>query len=99
MAVRFPPLPLRPRRAILLADVSSLDIRDAGEVSWPNPDDLSHMKLIVRPDSGLWKHGTFEFTIDVGSEYPIKPPTVLCQTKVWQYTHSVSTAMRVRVCV
>ena len=45
--------------------------------------DLCHNVLTITPDSGHWRGATFEFSLDVPDEYPMKPPRVLCKTPVY----------------
>jgi ubiquitin-conjugating enzyme E2 M len=41
------------------------------------------MTLKISPEMGYWKGASFDFTISVPAEYPIKPPKVLCKTKIY----------------
>ncbi len=46
-------------------------------------DDLREFTLIVRPEEGYWRGGTFVFIIKVPPEYNIKPPSAHCKTRIW----------------
>ena len=41
------------------------------------------MQVTVRPDSGLWKGGAYEITVDVPPMYPHKPPKCRCETPIY----------------
>lgn len=47
-----------------------------------DPDDLLNFKLIICPDDGFYKDGSFKFNFKVGPNYPHEPPKVKCETKV-----------------
>jgi ubiquitin-conjugating enzyme E2 M len=52
-----------------------------GHVVFPRPDDLMNMEVTLKPDQGLWKGGTFKFTIAVPDAYPHDPPKVSARTR------------------
>lgn len=52
-------------------------------IDFEDVDDLRNFTLIVKPDEGLWKGGTFSFLVEIPPEYNIKPPAVKCQTRLW----------------
>jgi len=42
------------------------------------------MKLNCKPDGdSYWKGGTYEFSIEVLKDYPMSPPKVHCNTKIF----------------
>lgn len=47
------------------------------------PDELHHFEVIVRPNEGFWKGGTFVFVVDVPTEYNLRPPMCTCKTRIW----------------
>ncbi|KAH7727023.1 Ubiquitin-conjugating enzyme family protein [Aphelenchoides avenae] len=53
------------------------------KLHFPTPTQLQNMELTVKPQSGLYKGGTFKFTITVPPEYNNSPPAVKCETRVW----------------
>lgn len=65
------------------ADISELDAGSVGNVTFPEPDNLMKMRLTVRPDKGLWAGAPFEFSIEVGGDYPHKAPQVKCLTRIY----------------
>jgi ubiquitin-protein ligase len=67
---------------IHIADITELDAGKVGSVTWPEPSDLTNMKLTVRPDKGLWAGAPFTFSIRIPDGYPHDAPKVLCETKV-----------------
>lgn len=38
-----------------------------------------YFEVEVRPDSGYWSGGAFQFTIQIAPDYPMTPPKVLCK--------------------
>jgi ubiquitin-protein ligase len=58
------------------ADIAELDAGKVGHVVFPRPDDLMNMEVTLKPDQGMWKGGTFKFTIAVPDAYPHDPPKV-----------------------
>lgn len=52
-------------------------------MEWPNPSDLTSMRLTVKPDRGLWAGAPFVFSIKVPDMYPHDPPKVMCLTKLY----------------
>lgn len=67
----------------LVKDQEELDGYGATAVCTPKPDQITEMSLKIAPEMGYWKGGSFDFTISVPAEYPIKPPKVLCKTKIY----------------
>jgi ubiquitin-conjugating enzyme E2 M len=64
-------------------DIANLDTGDAATVKFPKENDLTNFELYVTPDTGYWKGATYKFTFDIPSDYPHKPPKVLCKTKIY----------------
>ena len=52
-------------------------------VSFGDVDDLRRFTLYISPEEGYWKGGKFTFEIEIPPEYNIKPPKVVCLTKLW----------------
>ena len=36
--------------------------------------------VIITPDNGYWKGGSFLFSFEIGSDYPMSPPSVSCRS-------------------
>lgn len=64
-------------------DFQELDLPHNAKLNVPDPDDLLHFEISVRPDDGLWHGGEFTFNFDVPDNYPHKPPKVKCRTLVY----------------
>ncbi len=60
-----------------------MDAGNAAKVDFPNPNDLTHFMVTIRPDTGFWAGARYIFNFTIHSEYPHKPPKVLCQTKIY----------------
>lgn len=64
-------------------DVNELDVPASIRVSFPDPDNLMHLALVLTPQEGYYAAASFHFTIDVPDDYPHKPPKVKCATMVY----------------
>jgi ubiquitin-conjugating enzyme E2 F len=59
-------------------------------VVFSDPDNLRSFSIVVSPDQGFWKNGRFFFDITIPEEYNMKPPHVVCRTKVWHPNIAIS---------
>lgn len=69
-----------------LAPTEITDLSDLGsniKLVWPDPSNLMLMNVTITPSEGRWRNASFLFSIEVGEDYPIKAPKVLCKTAVW----------------
>lgn len=64
-------------------DVDELDPPSSISVSFPNPDDLMNISLVLTPKEGYYAGGAFSFTVSVPEDYPHSPPKVHCNTLVY----------------
>ena len=64
-------------------DITELDGGSVAEAEFPNPNDLTSFNVIVKPSQGYWSGGRFVFKFSVTSDYPHKPPKVVCDTKIY----------------
>ena len=73
------------RSRFLTQEVSEVEacLPKTCRIQFDNVDDLRQFVLIISPDEGYWRGGTFVFDIHVPVEYNIKPPTAHCRTKIW----------------
>jgi len=53
------------------------------ELIFPDPKDLAHFNVILRPDEGIYAGGRFKFSVEVTPEYNMQPPKVHCLTPVF----------------
>ena len=53
------------------------------KTSFPNPDDLLNFVLMIDPDEGMYKGGSFHFNFAVNQNFPHDPPKVKCQQKIY----------------
>lgn len=67
----------------LQKDVSELNLPPNMSVEFPNPDDLMHFKLFLTPPEGIYRGGRVSFTFSVNSNYPIEPPKIKCDQKIY----------------
>ncbi|KAI9229188.1 MAG: putative E2 ubiquitin-conjugating enzyme [Piptocephalis tieghemiana] len=64
-------------------DLSEMDLPSTMKMSFPNPDDILHFTMTIKPDEGYYQGGTFHFTFTISPEYPHQPPKVLCTQKIY----------------
>lgn len=50
---------------------------------FPNPDDILNFNLIIEPDEGMYKGGSFTFTFNINQNFPHDPPKVKCTQKIY----------------
>ncbi|XP_003388007.1 PREDICTED: NEDD8-conjugating enzyme UBE2F-like [Amphimedon queenslandica] len=73
------------RSQILTAEASELGdvLPKSCTLKFDNPDNLRQFQIVIEPDEGYWKNGRFTFEVTVPPEYNIKPPSVICLTRLW----------------
>lgn len=71
--------------AILRAqkDIAELSPSQGITVTFPDPDDIMHFNVAVRPAEGLWKGAEIKFRIDIPLTFPYDPPKATCDTLVY----------------
>nr|AAB07018.1 AsSLR8.60 [Ascaris suum] len=62
---------------------SSLKKMTTCKLHFPSTSALHQMELTVTPSEGIYKGGSFKFSINVPPEYNNVPPVVKCLTRVW----------------
>ena len=55
------------------------------KITFPDPDNLMKFEVAIKPNDGLYKGATFQFTVEIPTTYPYDPPKVLCNTMVIFY--------------
>lgn len=53
------------------------------KMTFPNPDDILNFILIIEPDEGMYRGGTFSFTFTINQNFPHDPPKVKGQQKIY----------------
>ena len=65
-------------------DMSELKLEKGVSIDFAHGEtELMKWKLVIRPDDGIYKNGTFVFDVKVPDTYPHDPPKVLCETTVF----------------
>ncbi|EDQ86109.1 uncharacterized protein MONBRDRAFT_35275 [Monosiga brevicollis MX1] len=64
-------------------DHNELQVPSSCKLEFDDPDDLMNFRLILRPTEGFYRGGRFQFTFNVGRNYPHEPPKVHCDTKIY----------------
>jgi ubiquitin-conjugating enzyme E2 M len=65
------------------SDIEQLDV---GTVAWPefdDPDDLTHFRIMIRPQQGMWCGALYAFNFVITRDYPHVAPKVTCGTKIF----------------
>ncbi len=63
--------------------MEELEKKWSDNLTFPEQGKLNFFQLKLIPDDGIWKNHPHNFDISIPEEYPIKPPKVLCTTKVF----------------
>ncbi|ORX48747.1 hypothetical protein DM01DRAFT_1338402 [Hesseltinella vesiculosa] len=64
-------------------DLAELEIPSTIKMEFPDPADILNFKIIITPDEGFYKNGTFTFTFTINNGYPHEPPKVHCTQKIY----------------
>eukprot|EP00741_Cyanophora_paradoxa_P004746 tig00000828_g4604.t1 len=64
-------------------DISELSLPPTVKTEFASADDIMNFRVLISPDEGFYKGGTFPFSFKVPSNYPHEPPKVKCETKVY----------------
>ncbi|CAN3363970.1 NEDD8-conjugating enzyme Ubc12p [Diutina catenulata] len=67
----------------LQKDITELDLPPSITMAFPNPGDLFHFNLTIKPQTGYYKAGTFHFTVEISPNFPIDPPKIKCDNKIY----------------
>ena len=60
-----------------------MDGGNIADITFPDPNNLMKINVLVKPEDGLWNGGKYNFTISVPEMYPHKAPVVHCHTKIY----------------
>lgn len=64
-------------------DLQELSLSSTMKTVFPNPDDILNFNLIIEPDEGMYKGGSFTFTFNINDNFPHDPPKVKCTQKIY----------------
>ncbi|KAL1971428.1 hypothetical protein VTN31DRAFT_2360 [Thermomyces dupontii] len=64
-------------------DLQELSLSSTMKTIFPNPDDILNFNLIIEPDEGMYKGGSFTFTFNINQNFPHDPPKVKCTQKIY----------------
>lgn len=64
-------------------DLTELSLPSTMKIEFPNAEDLLNFTLSISPDEGMYKNGTFLFSISINNNYPHDPPRVKCSQKIY----------------
>lgn len=68
-----------------MADLQELEgtLGKTMRTNFPDPDDILNFELIIEPDEGMYKSGSFRFAFVIAPNYPHDPPKVKCRQKIY----------------
>ena len=78
MARRRSPAEIRLER-----DLEDIDSLHSISLRFPDENDIKHFIVRIKPESGLWETGCFDFEFTIPDEFPFAPPHVKCLTKIY----------------
>ncbi|KAM5530741.1 hypothetical protein V8D89_015601 [Ganoderma adspersum] len=64
-------------------DLTELDLPSTMQTKFADPADLLNFELIITPDEGMYKGGSFEFSFNINANYPHEPPKVKCKQVIY----------------
>ncbi|EMR09672.1 hypothetical protein PNEG_01862 [Pneumocystis murina B123] len=64
-------------------DITELLMPETMKIEFPDLDDFLNFYLIIRPDEGFYKGGSFCFKFNINENYPHDPPKVKCTQKIY----------------
>jgi ubiquitin-conjugating enzyme E2 M len=67
----------------VLADVAELVSPTGIAFTFPEPNNIMHYILSIKPNDGLYKGAEFKFNVTLLHSYPYDPPKVTCETLVY----------------
>ena len=67
----------------LQKDLEEVNQTSDAVVTFPDPNDIMHFNLRIRPISGYWANHNFDFRFDISEDWPIEKPSITILTKVW----------------
>jgi ubiquitin-conjugating enzyme E2 M len=64
-------------------DLTEMELPDTMRTEFPDPADVLNFRLVIEPDEGMYKQGSFQFTFAIDTNYPHEPPKVKCTQKIY----------------
>jgi ubiquitin-conjugating enzyme E2 M len=63
--------------------MTELDLPSTMDIQYPDPDDQLNFTLVINPDEGMYKGGSFKFNFAINQNFPHDPPKVKCTQKIY----------------
>jgi len=74
----------KPSELRALKDISEIDPEATPGVEPVfDPNNVMNFQVYITPTDGLYRGARFQFTVNVGDNYPYEPPTVVCDTLIY----------------
>ncbi|CCM04196.1 uncharacterized protein FIBRA_06362 [Fibroporia radiculosa] len=64
-------------------DLTELELSSTMKTHFPDPVDLLNFTLTITPDEGMYKGGSFNFSVNINTNYPHEPPKVKCTQTIY----------------
>ena len=64
-------------------DLNDMQLPPHVQLNLPDPQDIMHFEISIKPDEGYYKGAIFPFQFKVNHEYPHEPPKVKCTKKLY----------------
>jgi ubiquitin-conjugating enzyme E2 M len=74
--------PIKIKNERIQQDLDTLDTRFLDNLTVENEDNY-YFTLTIIPEEGIWKNQRIVFDIQFPLEYPLKPPKVICKTRIF----------------
>lgn len=67
----------------VVKDLEEINSLVGVKIHFPDENNLLHFLIRVKPESGIWSKGQFDFEFQLSSNFPFERPKVKCLTKLW----------------
>ena len=74
---------INPGQLRMQSEISDLELPLSCKIDFPDPNNIMHFHVHIRPDEGFWKDARFKFTFLIKPLYPHDPPKVKCETPIY----------------
>jgi len=68
---------------MIFLDMTELDLPSTMKIEYPDENDQLNFFLIINPDEGMYKNGSFRFNFAINQNFPHDPPKVKCTQKIY----------------
>ena len=67
----------------LMADLEETNVLHGIKITFPDENNIQHFIVRIKPESGLWETGVFDFEFVIPDDFPFQAPRVKCLTRIY----------------